>query len=113
LRELEIPTIARKILPCDPEVERVIWAVLAGRGIVRPDLNLRGFHSAYFKSFYRKAFVGVEGLLAGDVVSDDEYRGKKAVTLSFELPGGSYATMLLKALSAAYRIKRLASRPHD
>jgi tRNA pseudouridine13 synthase len=48
----------------------------------------------------RAAFVAVEDLVE-PLVSDDElYPGKKKMALSFFLPRGSYATILVKRIQA-------------
>lgn len=99
LQGISIPTVARRILPCPPEVTTAIDAVLEERQISMSDLNLRGIRTAYLKSFYRSAVVIPMGLLAGGFLPDELYAGRKKVSLSFSLPRGSYATMLLKALT--------------
>lgn len=98
LRETNIPTVARRILPCSSAVNRAIEAALSARRLMASDLSLRGIRAAYLKSFYRAAAVVPEGLRMGDPVPDDLYRGRLKARLSFALPPGSYATMLLKAL---------------
>ncbi len=99
LRGVRIPTVAHKTLPADPEVETAIAAVLSARGIARSDLNIRGVHNAYLKSFYRDAVVVPGDLESDGTGPDDLYRGRLKTTLRFSLPRGSYATMLLKALT--------------
>lgn len=101
LRGVRIPTVAHKILPADPRVEAAIDAVLTARGISRGDLNIRGVHNAYLKSFYRDAVVVPFGLEADEIGHDDLYRGRLKITLRFSLSRGSYATMLLKALTCS------------
>jgi len=95
-----IPTVARRILLCPPEVAAAVDAVLREREISASDLNMRGIRNAYLKSFYRQAVVIPKELHAGESLPDDLYAGRQKVTLSFGLPRGSYATMLLKALIA-------------
>jgi len=101
LHGVKIPTVAHKILPAQPQVEAAISAVLSARGIARSDLNMRGVHNAYLKSFYRDAVVVPADLESDGPAFDDLYRGRLKTTLRFSLPRGSYATMLLKALTCA------------
>jgi len=100
LRHLEIPTVARRILPSPTAVAAAIDAALAKRGITHSDLNIRGVYNAYLKSFYRRAVVVPQGLSVGEALPDPLYRGRKSMRLAFTLPKGSYATMFLKALLA-------------
>lgn len=99
IQSAEIPTVARRILPCEPDVQATISSSIAERGLTASDLNLRGIRSAYLKSFYRRAVVVPDGLVAGEIVRDDLYRGRSKLVIRFSLPKGSYATMLLKALA--------------
>lgn len=94
----DIPTVARRILPCRPQVSDRINSAIAERGLKEQDFNLRGIHNAYLKSFYRNAVVVPQDLEEEGPAPDDLYRGRLKVRLTFSLPKGSYATMLLKAL---------------
>jgi tRNA pseudouridine13 synthase len=53
----------------------------------------------FFKAYPRKAVVTPEHLKASSPEPDDLYPGRKKLVLSFFLPPGSYATMLIKRLS--------------
>ena len=96
-----IPTVARKILPCDPDVLEAVQKVLEEQGLSLSGFALRGLTSAYFKSFYRQAAVIPEKFEAFGPEPDELYSGKSKLRLSFFLPRGSYATMLVKALTGA------------
>lgn len=98
LSALEVPTVSRELLPCPPEVMAAVDTVLSERGLSVSDFNLGGVRAAYFKSFYRRAIVVPHDLSAGPFLPDDLYPGHEKVRVSFFLPSGSYATMLLKAL---------------
>jgi tRNA pseudouridine13 synthase len=96
----EIPTVAARLAPCRPEVALEIDKVLSERGLAPADFNVRGLRSRYFKSFSRKAFVVPDGLAVGAPGPDRENPSQYEVRVSFTLPSGSYATMLLKALTS-------------
>ena len=98
LHGAQIPTVARQLLYCPPAVEAAVDAALGERGVALSDFNLRGIRAAYFKSFYRPAIVVPGDLSAGAFLPDELYQRYEKVRLSFLLPRGSYATMLLKAL---------------
>ena len=59
-------------------------------------LRIRG---VFFKAYPRKAVVTPENLKASTPEPDDIYPGRKKFVLSFFLPPGAYATMLIKRLS--------------
>ncbi|MFN9971501.1 MAG: tRNA pseudouridine(13) synthase TruD [Phycisphaerae bacterium] len=66
-------------------------------------LELRQIRVTYPRdSFYsrgeRTAFVS-PGAIKHDVASDELYPGRQRMTLEFELPRGSYATILVKRLT--------------
>lgn len=95
----DIPTVASKLAPCRPEIEHEIDEVLSERGLTLADFNVRGLRSRYFRSFLRKAWVIPDGLAVGDPKPDRDDPSDVEVRVSFTLPAGSYATMLLKALT--------------
>jgi tRNA pseudouridine13 synthase len=96
---LEIPTVAARLSPCRPEVACEIDKVLSERGLALADFNIRGLRSRYFKSFSRRAWVIPDGLVISVPRPDRENPSEVEVRVSFALPAGSYATMLLKALT--------------
>ncbi len=100
LQGVNIPTAARHVLPCTPDVAAAITTSLVERGLKPGDLNLRGIRNGYLKSFYRSAVVIPGGMEVGNPLPDELYAGREKVSLSFDLPPGSYATMLIKALTA-------------
>lgn len=61
-----------------------------------------------FRSIPRATFVKARDF-KGQVVEDEIFPGKKALVLSFMLPPGSYATMLLKVGEVCY--KKMAGLP--
>ena len=64
----------------------------------RLELKLR-IRGVFFKAYPRQAVVLPERLKASPPEPDDLYPGRKKLVLSFFLPSGSYATMLIKRLS--------------
>jgi tRNA pseudouridine13 synthase len=84
-----------------PEGERGQWVqeLLADYQLSWPDLRVRHLKDVFFSKGSRPALVFPERLEA--LVADDEiHRGKKLLRLSFELGKGSYATILVKRITA-------------
>lgn len=98
LSSLQIPTVARRVLPCEPEVQEAIDKVLTKIDIPLSAFGLRGIRNAYFHSFYRPAIVVPKDLAVSPVSPDERYPGRGKMCLEFRLPAGAYATMLVKAL---------------
>lgn len=92
LFELEIPLLT----PTSPvgEIERKI---LADEGIEQRHFRLKKLEKTFFGKGTRAAVVK-PARLSTEAGPDELNAGKKKLTLSFELPKGSYATILLKAL---------------
>jgi tRNA pseudouridine13 synthase len=74
--------------------------VLAREGLSLDQLKLKlRIRGVFFKPYERQAVVRPDQLKASAPEPDDLYPGRKKLVLSFFLPPGSYATMLIKRLS--------------
>jgi tRNA pseudouridine13 synthase len=87
--------------PFDPDAP---WAAAAGRvlgdeGLSWSDLKLRGLRKPFFTRGEREALV-VPGDLTAESTADDLQAGKLKLQLAFLLPRGSYATMVIKRVTA-------------
>jgi tRNA pseudouridine13 synthase len=81
-------------------VSRVTNQILAREGLSLDQLELKlRIRGVFFKAYPRKALVTPEHLKASSPEPDDMYPGRKKIVISFFLPPGSYATMLIKRLS--------------
>ncbi len=89
---------SRNPLPGGPRGE-LIQELLARYQLTWPDLRVRHLKDVFFSKGSRPALVYPENLQA-DVCDDLIHRGKKSLRLSFELGKGSYATMLVKRITA-------------
>lgn len=98
LGALSLPTVASRMEATDPECLELIEEVLAERNVRRAQFNLREIRQSYFSSFLRAAVVVPEEFTWSRPEEDERYPGKRKSTLSFLLPRGSYATMLVKSL---------------
>ncbi|HCJ66721.1 MAG TPA: tRNA pseudouridine(13) synthase TruD, partial [Elusimicrobia bacterium] len=63
------------------------------------DFKLRGMEKTYFPKDERKTIIIPEELKILEIGNDNLNRNRLAVKISFSLPSGSYATILIKRLT--------------
>lgn len=85
----------------DPEAREVLDAVLAREGIGLADLRARQLPKVSAHGVERAAWVIPGEVAAGEPARDERYPGKLRLDLSFTLPRGSYATILVRRLALA------------
>jgi tRNA pseudouridine13 synthase len=73
--------------------------VLGDEGLAWSDLKLRGLRKPFFARGERAALIFPDDISAA-ALDDDRHAGRQAVRLTFTLPRGSYATMVVKRLTA-------------
>ena len=78
----------------------LVEAVLAEDGLTLATMKIPGMDRPYFSKGERAGCLRPANLEAVDL-PDDRNRGKRKLALQFELPRGSYATMLVKRIAAA------------
>lgn len=91
VRELEIPFLGKKVKPKSKKVEVIMREVLAEEGITEEMLGKKIGNLKLFTDGLRRAFVHPRDM---KVLKE----GEDYVELSFILPPGSYATVLLRKL---------------
>jgi len=100
LGRLVIPAPGPDAEPESERVARITNQVLAREGLslkqLEPRFRIRG---VFFKAYPRAAVVRPERMKASRPDDDDLYPGRQTVLLSFFLPAGSFATILVKRLS--------------
>lgn len=110
LRDLVIPTPGPRLAEASPECGELVHRVLVEEGITATQLALRPLRTAFFASTPRRAFV-VPGTLALEWLQSGAGRARgAAVRLTFSLPAGSYATMVVRGLLLRRRTSRTADR---
>jgi tRNA pseudouridine13 synthase len=97
--DLSIPTIPVKISVLSEPVKSAYAKLFERQGIKTAMFNNLKVRQAYFKSFMRPAIVKPQ-YLSYYVRDDDLYFAKDMITVNFQLPRGSFATMLLKSVFA-------------
>jgi tRNA pseudouridine13 synthase len=96
LAELTIPLItpAQKF---EGDTAGIVASLLREEAIEQRQFRLKKLAKTFFGKGQRDAVVAPSGLTSSS--GDDElHRGRRRLTLAFELPRGSYATILLKRL---------------
>jgi tRNA pseudouridine13 synthase len=96
---LTIPTPASRLTSKDPQIIREYQQIFKERALKTSQFNLTKIRQSYFKSIERPARVTPDRL-SFTFDNDETSTGKKKIALSFILPRGSYATMLIKRLFA-------------
>jgi tRNA pseudouridine13 synthase len=97
-RTLPLPSARLKPAP-DADWRPALDAVLAADGLALDGMRIHGLDRPFFSRGERPMGVRPAGLTAEP--GDDELnRGRLKLTLRFELPRGSYATILVKRLTA-------------
>ncbi|MEK7448352.1 MAG: tRNA pseudouridine(13) synthase TruD, partial [Planctomycetota bacterium] len=100
LKKLSIPFITHKTIFSEKETEDIYNRLLQEEGIALTDFRIRGMKKTYFRKGERAVVIFPENLLIKNIGPDDLNRGKLKLTMEFALPRGSYATILIKRLSA-------------
>jgi tRNA pseudouridine13 synthase len=97
LEPLNIPTPAHNAKMPDDLTQGIYAKVLESRGVKKPMFNKMKIRRAFFKANDRALIVRPRDL-AAQAIEDDRNSGQYKVVLTFTLPRGSYATMLIKRL---------------
>jgi tRNA pseudouridine13 synthase len=94
---LPLPSARLKFDPSAPWAG-VVSAVMAEAGIPLDQMRIRGMQQPFFSKGERIARIPVANL-AAEAGDDELNRGRRKLTLRFELPRGCYATMIVKRLT--------------
>ncbi len=96
--QLPLPSARLKLEPNDPRAE-VVNPVLAEEGLALRDLQVKGARELFFSRGERAALCRPRQL-AFQAAPDERRPGRHKLLLHFELPRGSYATLLVKAATS-------------
>jgi tRNA pseudouridine13 synthase len=94
--ELDLPS--RKAAYPEGPIAEAAGEVLAAEGIVLDDFRLKGMRKLRFRAGRRLTLIKPCGLRCHPARPDDIYSGKRKLQLDFELPPGSYATLVVKCV---------------
>lgn len=95
------PLLDDTVAPDDPDVRAAIDAALAEEGLTLERFKIEGVPGCFFKHHERLLRVRPERLVVGKAEPDDRRPGRLKVRLSFRLPPGAYATLVLLRLFGA------------
>jgi tRNA pseudouridine13 synthase len=94
---LPLPSARLKLAP-DDERLALAESILAEEGLTLKDMQVRGVRDLFFSKGERQALCRPSGL-EGEAGGDERHPGRAKVTLSFELPRGCYATLIVKRVT--------------
>lgn len=97
LNDLTIPFFRRGVRPA-AAIEAAALAALKAEGLEMESLKLRNLGDTFFVGGERQAWVRPAALAEPVVQPDELHPGRSKALLSFELPRGAYATILVKRL---------------
>ncbi len=97
---LMLPLPSARMRPAPGEAWAELAAeVLAAEGLTLQELKVKGLQKPFFSKGDRPGCVRPAGL-GSTAAADDRNRGRLKLELRFDLPRGSYATMLVKRVTA-------------
>ncbi len=100
-RRASLPVPGYDTTCADPLISRIMAEVLQEEEISLGDLRVRQMHGIHVGGVMRNAVVTPEDLTASAAEPDELYPGRLKTVLTFFLPRGSYATLLIKRLMLA------------
>jgi tRNA pseudouridine13 synthase len=98
LKELKLPTPAARMNFTDDLSRQLYIKVLEENNLTFSLFRTRALSRVFFRSFQRKTLLYPENLEIIEARDDELHPGKKALVLSFALPRGAFATMLVKRI---------------
>lgn len=96
-RTLVLPLLSRRTRFEDAWADAAS-AVLREQGLTLNDLRIPGLRRPFFGEAPRRLFVDASNFELTQTEADDLSPGRLRVTVSFDLPRGAYATVVLRAL---------------
>lgn len=90
------PLLAKDSTFADPEIEKACRAALAKEKLTLEGLAIERPNAFHFKHEERPLFVFPGKLHASEPRPDEANRGRQKVVLSFTLPPGAYATLVVR-----------------
>ena len=80
------------------EIKQIVYEVFDEEGINERDFIIRSMPEISNEAILRDGFIKVRNFKVLDEDKDELNKNKKKITVNFELPPGSYATMVIKDL---------------
>jgi tRNA pseudouridine13 synthase len=96
---LPLPSARLKLEAGDPRAA-LIDAALAPEGLTLSEMKIRGLREPFFSKGERAALC-LPAELTYESAADELHPGRQKMILSFDLPRGSYATLIVKRVQAS------------
>lgn len=96
--EMVLPLPSSRQKEIDPATSALLEPILAAEGMELRQVRVKYPRDSFFSKSWRRALV-TPGHLTHEASPDEMYAGKQKLCLCFDLPRGSYATILVKRLS--------------
>jgi tRNA pseudouridine13 synthase len=94
---LPLPSARMRFEPDDARAT-LVQSVLAEEGIQVEQMKIKGVRELFFSKGERAGLCLPSGL-EWDLAPDDRHTGREKLNLAFELPRGSYATLIVKRVT--------------
>lgn len=101
LPDAAVPLPHHRAVYGDPLLAAVVEDVLRAEGMALPDLKPRILRRAYLPRGERRLVLRPADASASPPAPDERFPGRQKITLTFALPPGSYATLVVRSLLAA------------
>jgi tRNA pseudouridine13 synthase len=102
LKGLSIPFMTHRTVFNDGAIRQIFEEILKEEGIAQEDFRIRGMVKTYFRKGERRTIIFPDKLVITAAASDELNKGKHKMTVSFEIPRGAYATILIKRISYGF-----------
>jgi tRNA pseudouridine13 synthase len=99
--QLPLPSARLRMEPCDPRAG-LVDAVMADEGLALREMKIRAFREPFFSKGERAALC-LPAQLTDGIDADERHPGRQMLRLAFELPRGSYATLIVKRLQQGHQ----------
>jgi len=99
LKTVVVPLFHQRMVVSEPRLAALSEAVLAEEGLQLGDLKARLLRKAYLARGTRPLLAFPREISLGKAAADDTTSNRLKLTISFVLPPGSYATLMLKILA--------------
>lgn len=102
-KNLKIPLVGfGEIIADDQEIVEIIERLLREEGITRNNFIIKQIPEITVEGELRSAVMNVNEIVVGEVEDDELNSGMKKVRVTFRLPKGSYATMVIKRIFSIF-----------
>ena len=103
--EIQVPLVDHKVEFTEEKIKAIAEMTIRREGICTGGFRLNKIKKAFFKSVLRYLIVFPEELEICNPIPDEIYPNKLKLTVSFFLPPGSYASVLLRRIDTESRIR--------